>query len=160
MEILAESSENHFVAYCPEHEEFQLAWNRLTLHLTAAEFEELQTMFEEIMLDEMMGLLESDGSEWLEPMGDEYEAFDEAYEEDDEDDEDDESDDEEGDEIVLWFEEVALRVTLDEFQELAFLVSEAALVANIQPQSGFSAESGVVLDLALPPLGMSLFSLN
>ena len=156
MEILAESSENHFVAYCPEHEEFQLAWNRLTLHLTAAEFEELQTMFEEILLDEMMGLLQSDGSEWLDSMGDEYEQFSEAYDHE----YDDDNEDEESDEIVLWFEEVALRVTLDEFQELAFLVSEAALVANIHPQSGFSSESAAVLDLALPPLGMSLFSLN
>lgn len=152
IEILAESGDNHFIAYCPVHEEFQLAWNRITLHLDPVEFEELQTMFEEVLLDEMLTLLHEDEQEWGETMRSEWDAYEYEDEEGDEDDE--------GDDIVLWFGEVALRVTIDEFQELAFLISEAALAVDLHAPQGLVPDSAFALDLALPPMGMSLFSLN
>ena len=144
MKFLAESDENKFIAYCPEHDEFQLAWNRITLHLTATEFEDLQQMFEEILLDEMLFLLQSDETE---PEVDPYDESDES--------------DEDDDEIVLWFDEVALRLTVDEFQEMAFLVSEAALAMPMRPASStLLSVNWLPSRPDFPPTGDTLFSLN
>lgn len=145
MKFLAESDENKFIAYCPEHDEFQLAWNRITLHLTADEFEDLQQMFEEILLDEMLFLLQSDEDE---PEADIYAEIDDTNDEDE-------------DEIVLWFDEVALRLTVDEFQEMAFLVSEAALAMPIRPASPTLLSVNWLPNRPdFPPTGDTLFSLN
>ncbi len=158
MKILAESGENHFIAYCSEHDEFQLAWKRITLHLPPEDFIQLQTMFEEILMDEMLLLMQNDGDDWV-PQSEEEAFFAHQGEEMDDDDEDMLGDDDEG-EFVLWFEEVALRVTIDEFQELAFLVNEAALAADIRPENSVFMTDPQNLPFMLPPTGTSLFSLN
>ncbi|MCA9981066.1 MAG: hypothetical protein KDD89_09535, partial [Anaerolineales bacterium] len=102
-------------------------------------------MFEEILLDEMLFLLQSDEDE---PEADIYAEIDDTNDEDE-------------DEIVLWFDEVALRLTVDEFQEMAFLVSEAALAMPIRPASPTLLSVNWLPNRPdFPPTGDTLFSLN
>jgi hypothetical protein len=164
MQILAESDENRFIAYCPEHDQYQLAWERLTLHLMPEEFIQLQIMFTEIMFDETLNLLETldDKAEWGDglPRTSRYQASMGLAEDEMDDDEEEMA---EEDEIVLWFEEVGLRVTTEEFLELASLVDQAAAVAK-DNQLGYEPDLGQLRpdDYFYPflPDDSSLFSLN
>jgi hypothetical protein len=146
MKILAESSETRFVAFSHKQDEFQLAWDHLTLHFSSDEFEQVQVMFEEVLLDEMLTIFdtEEEDADVYQPDAlipdDNFEEIIDA------------------DEVVLWFNDVGLRLSVDDFQELAFLISEAALMATAKPSA--QTHTPVTITYNFPPIDTVTFSLN